>query len=345
MNAGSFLKYIKTPSLLHQLSYEELKTIVLQYPYSANLHLLLLLKSKLESHKDYDKNLAMAAAYSIDRAYLFRLLQNPELQSLQASQVLKEDDVLELKDLSRLEEDLEKEVVLLTDEAIPGEAPSLEMEIPVQSSETKKEPESEESVLDLPQDALEEKPLTSETHKPHQNSDDLLSTMNALNAIIEDVIDHEAKSEGISTDEIQEISDLTETLKTFLPKEDESKLEPKEIVPEEDEEKPESAGNIQETLPVEKGSEILEEKQEEPVEEAEKEDRPKVKKKTTQKKVTEIASKSIKSQSRVASETLAQILEKQGLTDKAIQMYEQLILTFPEKSAYFAAKIENLKNL
>ena len=69
------------------------------------------------------------------------------------------------------------------------------------------------------------------------------------------------------------------------------------------------------------------------------------KERTGKQKVSEIASKSIKSQSRVASETLAQILEKQGLTDQAIKMYEQLILTFPEKNAYFAAKIENLKNL
>ena len=43
------------------------------------------------------------------------------------------------------------------------------------------------------------------------------------------------------------------------------------------------------------------------------------------------------------SETLAQILEKQGHNDKAIEMYEKLQLINPEKSAYFEALIEKLK--
>jgi TolA-binding protein len=53
-----------------------------------------------------------------------------------------------------------------------------------------------------------------------------------------------------------------------------------------------------------------------------------------------MATQSIKSQSRVASETLAQILEKQGLTDQAIKMYEQLILTFPEKALTLQRKLK-----
>ena len=119
MNAGSFLKYINTPSLLHQLPYEELKTMVLQYPFSANLHMLLLLKSKQENHKDYEKNLAMAASHSINRSYLYKLLHNLELMELDSGQLLKEDEILELKDLASLEKNLEKEWVLLEEEETP----------------------------------------------------------------------------------------------------------------------------------------------------------------------------------------------------------------------------------
>ncbi len=47
----------------------------------------------------------------------------------------------------------------------------------------------------------------------------------------------------------------------------------------------------------------------------------------------------------VASETLADLLAAQGHSDKAIRMYEQLSLRYPEKLASFAARIEDLRTL
>ena len=46
----------------------------------------------------------------------------------------------------------------------------------------------------------------------------------------------------------------------------------------------------------------------------------------------------------IVSETLANIYAQQGCVEKAVQMYEILKLHFPEKSCYFAALIEKLKN-
>ena len=45
----------------------------------------------------------------------------------------------------------------------------------------------------------------------------------------------------------------------------------------------------------------------------------------------------------IVSETLAILFYKQGNMQKAIKVYEKLRLLFPEKSGYFAARIEELK--
>ena len=47
----------------------------------------------------------------------------------------------------------------------------------------------------------------------------------------------------------------------------------------------------------------------------------------------------------IVTETMAEVLVKQGKTDKAVQLYIKLSFLNPDKSAYFAAKIEQLKGL
>jgi len=46
----------------------------------------------------------------------------------------------------------------------------------------------------------------------------------------------------------------------------------------------------------------------------------------------------------IATETLADIYATQGHKDKAIEIFQQLILKYPEKHIYFAAQIEKLKS-
>jgi len=69
----------------------------------------------------------------------------------------------------------------------------------------------------------------------------------------------------------------------------------------------------------------------------------KKKKKKKKNKVLKVAQESVKKSEMILSEPLANIMAAQGHTKKAKKMYKQLGLIFPEKSSYFASKIENLK--
>ncbi|MEP6750074.1 MAG: hypothetical protein ABJB86_20215, partial [Bacteroidota bacterium] len=60
-------------------------------------------------------------------------------------------------------------------------------------------------------------------------------------------------------------------------------------------------------------------------------------------KVVEDANHSIETKE-VITEAMAEVFEKQGLNDKAAEIYQKLSLLNPAKSAYFAARMEDLKH-
>ncbi len=220
MNIELFIACIENPLKLRMVSYQELKTLVHHFPYAANLRQILWEKSQLENHLESEKNLQMAALYSIDRKHLSK----------------KSDLLHSFSENNK------------TAPAIPVNTPQLIPYFQLQQQD-------EDVLLPAPKD--------------------LFSSWN----------------ESVGTP-----------------------FANKNI--------PTSKKNPPEHLPV-SINHFRHSAQEASVQ----------------------AERSIQENSMPVSETYAKILVQQNQIDKAIEVYERLILIFPKKSALFVAEIENLKNI
>ena len=113
MTSDNLLKFLGNREYLHQVSYQELKSMVVEYPYSLSLRYLLAMKSKQEDNTDLGRNIELLATYGIDRSHLHRIFSEDPivLEDLEESIIMGED-FLELKELSALERELEEELVV-----------------------------------------------------------------------------------------------------------------------------------------------------------------------------------------------------------------------------------------
>jgi len=113
MTSDNLLKFLGNREYLHQVSYQELKSMVAEYPYSLSLRYLLAMKSQQEDNTDLDRNIELLATYGIDRSHLHRIFSEDPivLEDLEESIIMGED-FLELKELSSLERDLDEKLVV-----------------------------------------------------------------------------------------------------------------------------------------------------------------------------------------------------------------------------------------
>ncbi|MEY3248520.1 MAG: hypothetical protein RL742_563, partial [Bacteroidota bacterium] len=107
MTQERFLQIIQTPDLLASISFEEIKTLALAYPAAHNLRILLALKAQQTDHPEFKKQLATAAAYSLDRNKLFLLFVPAPIAP---QRVLAQEEILELKPIEDIKKELESKM-------------------------------------------------------------------------------------------------------------------------------------------------------------------------------------------------------------------------------------------
>lgn len=357
MNVDNFADYLAQPARLYQLPYQEIKNLVAEYPYSANLRLLLALKSKLENDPKFDQYIHQLAAHTTDRAHLKQLIEE-ELHAI-TDLATEAEERLELKALEELQDNLVKLPAKENQEEPPPLASTIPpaFSLPVDSA-----PGLEEELAvdepSWPEPAIETSAKIDSDSDPVLEQE-ALDPAAAIEVVATDPSDDDAK-EDVLIDETPEEVDATEDGGVELDKDliedlvalDESlaligtrkaKREDKTVRPapspapvkrrEAPAPLPPTSFSSWQRLPRENKRDRFRKLRQ-------KHQNPGSSSKMTARK---IAKQSIKQAPGLVSETLARLLAEQGQHDKAIRMYQQLSLLFPEKSRYFAGIIKNLK--
>ena len=248
---------LENPEHLVSIGYEELKTMALAYPYAQNLRYLLALKSKQINHPEYTRNLAAAAAHSIDRKKLFYLVADRI--------VLLREEILELKPIETVKKTLESmHPVSRTDATVEKQGPEEQLAAvvphpPVADDQTAFDLSDARSYLMPPDSGFGERLAPAPVTRP-ADPPVFESWVNGFNLPL-----------------------LAEKPK-----------------------------RVSAAPPAPKSAQAL-------------------------------AERSVTVNKDLVSEPLAKLYALQGHREKAIDIYERLILIFPEKSATFAAEIEKLK--
>ncbi len=354
--------------MLHQVSYHELKSLMLQYPYAANLRYLMLVKSLFDNKKEYDRNLALASLSSLDRKKLHELvLKYNQTQVMEESFEIAEE-FLELKDLSTLQE---------TEDIAPPESEQAKAQAAPLNFVDSDDP------VDLLDDALNAAIETAEISNAEKEDKDLPVLEDLLDQEIEpgeQVEDNATEPRG---DMVLDEMDVPASDQLNEPSERANGFIEENIAEENDEATPNQStrpdtpnaapkdieleltnGESEEdeidkpSTPTPSPKEVFESwknQSQEPKSGILDQEIDQIENKTKKSKLNieeyeepadvanDVASNSLLEDNSIVTETLAGILARQGHNEKAIEMYKKLSLQYPEKSSFFAGKIEKLK--
>ena len=333
MNAENFSEFLRKPAKLYQLTYQELKSLVVQYPYCQNLRYLMLKKCQLEGHRDFDRNLKLAATYLPDRTHLFRKMKEfaPEVEATTGPPIEVADDFLELRSLFELESDPQPEWLPIEPEE----------ENPVSEEAAIPKPPSEADLLDdLPFTEIDlgfvRPPVAAQKDPGVQGSKDPTESFALPDELLADIA---AIAGSIPLPKDPGIQGSK----------DPAKADTRPLKAKRKKSKPARSTSRPQPKPKSSFSSWLQQFQSPQVNlqldylmEASRQTGATTPGQTPE--AERMAQESIQEHEEIATETLAFLLDKQGHTEKAIAMYERLCEMHPEKTERFQKKIQEIRD-
>lgn len=374
MNAQAFSDLIKNPALLGKFSLWELQELAQEHPYSSVVYSLVALKAYQEGDSNYEHYLNQAALRIADRKKLFELIhadyepvtEAPVSQATELPLPLG-DDFETVSPEHPAERHIETQHL-----ASPSEGTSQE-KIPTQEIE-KEEPASAETPREFSAQAETVEVATAQhEEKTGASTEEVESIIEETKSVTEELTPETPAAISIPspTIDLPGADEVLEALGGLKISKKETDVEAVEAVSEvsgkpTQPEKPvvqksdthsfsewlslltKGAAQPQEpAMQEETVAELLQPEpaapeavfQPEPAEEATEEE-----KEIDEILISKQAKASLAQDDELVTETLAKIYELQKKYDKAIKVYQTLSLKYPDKMAYFADKIEKLKN-
>ena len=330
INAEVFHRLLQQPSLLNECSEADLEMLAYQYPWFGTAQLLLAAKQKQSGRTNAEKQLQKAALYFNEPLWLqqqWKKYTKAELVSAE-KQVAEEltipeiisidenDAALDAEALLAVEEMKDEQQAVITDAVLDAEAM-----LEVEALKEEQEAVITDAVLDA------EAMLHAETAKDEAiitNEADIESAATAS-------IEADAAREEVSQIKIQPEQEDEQPVFTFEPFHTVDYFASQGIKLRE-----EKLADDQLGKQVKSFTQWLRSMKKIYVEEQKELDS------SMEKEVVSIATES-NQQTEVITETMAEVLLKQGKRTQAIDLYRKLSLLHPEKSVYFASRIDELK--